>query len=586
MSALHVLYPIKLLRRYYLSDISIPLILTMAIVFLSSVLAEKIFEKGYADGGIVPSHEVSNFNFIAVGDWGCRSGTNLTLNNILYKNPELILGLGDYSYEPTADCWLDLIRPFESKLKIAIGNHDDTSSSLLNQYMNHFGLSKQFYSFDYQNVHFVVMSTEVPFGIGSEQYGFIQQDLSNTSSDPDIEWIIVYIHKPFYHGCLSFTEVCLITPKLREIYHPLFDIYDIDLVLYGHHHSYERTYPLKYNKLDESKPIITDLNMNSYSNPNGSIFVTVGTGGHSLYDLEKRPYFAVAQYDEEYGILDIDVFQSNKTLVGKFYSNEGSIKDRFSITKCHDEFSTKVNANTTTATRDYTNVKEYTRFCPNNNATIVVNNNNMTDLRPAGNYLTLSGSNFTDILNDSSLQLTNFTVSLWFRTSNSNMSILEDNSNDTANRFIAVKTGLGKDSPGHNLNYGIWMTPRGKLSAGFEDINGTDHYVQSPQKYNDSRWHNALVTFDGSLLRLYIDGFQVAENVLPPERAAPDNSSARTLRLGANALYDKHFFIGNIDEVRVWNRALTSIEVTNGYTRGIFNTTGLVVFVPFDVNNS
>ena len=80
---------------------------------------------------------------------------------MLYKNPELILGLGDYSYEPTADCWLELIRPFESKLKIAIGNHDDTSSSLLNQYMNHFGLSKQFYSFDYQNVHFVVMSTEV-----------------------------------------------------------------------------------------------------------------------------------------------------------------------------------------------------------------------------------------------------------------------------------------------------------------------------------------------------------------------------------------------------------------------------------------
>ena len=75
MSALHMLYPSKLLRRYYLSDISIPLMLTMAIVFLSSVLAEKISEKGFADGGIVPSREVSNFNFIAVGDWGCRSGT-------------------------------------------------------------------------------------------------------------------------------------------------------------------------------------------------------------------------------------------------------------------------------------------------------------------------------------------------------------------------------------------------------------------------------------------------------------------------------------------------------------------------------
>jgi hypothetical protein len=166
------------------------------------------------------------------------------------------------------------------------------------------------------------------------------------------------------------------------------------------------------------------------------------------------------------------------------------------------------------------------------------------------------------------------------------MSIPDNSSNNTVNRFIAVKTGLGRDTPGDNLNYGIWMTPRGKLSAGFEDTNGTDYYVQSPHMYNDSRWHNAIVTYDGSQLRLYIDGFQVAENILFREREAPDNSSARTLRLGANALFDKDYFIGNIDEVRVWNRALATTEVTNGYTTGIFNTTGLVIFVPFDVNNS
>jgi hypothetical protein len=584
MSSLNILSPSKLVRRYYSSSFSIPLVSAMLIVIVSLILAERLSEKGYAVDGIVKNREVSNFNFIAVGDWGCRSGTNHTINNILHKDPELILGLGDYSYEPTADCWIELIRQFESKLKIAIGNHEDISPFLLNQYMNHFGLTKQYYSFNYQNVHFVVMSTEVPFGIGSEQYGFIQQDLAKTSSDPDIEWIIVYLHKPFYHGCQFFTEACLITPKIREIYHPLFDTYDIDLVLYGHHHSYERSYPLKYNILNESSPIITDLNMNHYSNPNGSIFATIGTGGYSLYYLEKRPYFAVAQYQNDYGVLDVDVIQSNNTLVGQFYANDGSIIDRFSITKCPDESSTKVNATTTKVNNDYTNSEEYTSFCPDTKSTIVVNNNNMTDLRPAGDYLSLNGSNLTDISNDNSLQLTNFTISLWLRTGN-NMSI-SDNGNNTANKFIAVKTGLGRDTLGDNLNYGIWMTPSGKLRAGFEDANGTDYYVQSPQMYNDSRWHNAVVTYDGSLLRIYIDGFKVAENAFSPERAVPDNSSARTLRLGANALYEKDFFIGDIDEVRVWNRALSGTEITNGYTRGIFNGTGLVVFLPFDDYNS
>ena len=69
-------------------------------------------------------------------------------------------------------------------MKITIGNHDDTSSSLLNQYMNHFGLSKQFYSFDYQNVHFVVMSTELTSSAGSEQYNFVNNDLLKATGRP------------------------------------------------------------------------------------------------------------------------------------------------------------------------------------------------------------------------------------------------------------------------------------------------------------------------------------------------------------------------------------------------------------------
>src|SRR5918994_4436811 len=50
----------------------------------------------------------SDFNFAAAGDWACTSDTTDTVNNIVDKNPELVLGLGDYSYEDSADCWLDI----------------------------------------------------------------------------------------------------------------------------------------------------------------------------------------------------------------------------------------------------------------------------------------------------------------------------------------------------------------------------------------------------------------------------------------------------------------------------------------------
>jgi hypothetical protein len=80
------------------------------LVFDLSVLYESTKEKNlyvvYAS-----SNNLSNFNFVAVGDWDCNHNTNETIHNIIGKNPELVLGLGDYSYKPTADCWLSYVKP-------------------------------------------------------------------------------------------------------------------------------------------------------------------------------------------------------------------------------------------------------------------------------------------------------------------------------------------------------------------------------------------------------------------------------------------------------------------------------------------
>jgi hypothetical protein len=86
-------------------------------------------------------------------------------------------------------------------------------------------------------------------------------------------------------------------------------------------------------------PIVTDRNRNTYTNPEGQIFLTVGTGGASLHSLNgnKAPYTVTAQ-DEVYGFLNVDVTGSNNNvgttmLVGTFYSNDGTVKDKFTITK-------------------------------------------------------------------------------------------------------------------------------------------------------------------------------------------------------------------------------------------------------------
>lgn len=321
--------------------ILVALLFAINIVFLSFSITQIIVvplsnnNNGYKAYG----SSLSDFNFAAAGDWACASSTEDTVDNIVNKNPELVIALGDFSYRDTADCWLETIAPLDEKMKIAIGNHDTEPTSLLEQYMDHFNLTKQFYSFNYQNVHFTVMATGLLRGSeGDEQYEFVNADLASAASDPNIDWIVVSHHNEAYTspwvGVPNGDNVHIGLNRLRDRYHPLFENYGVDLVLQADNHNYQRSYPLKYNNANSSAPIITDANNNTsnYSNPEGQIFVTVGTGGADThFFLAKAPYM-VSQYTG-YGSLNIDVIDNGQTFNATFYSNDGDIRDQFSITK-------------------------------------------------------------------------------------------------------------------------------------------------------------------------------------------------------------------------------------------------------------
>jgi hypothetical protein len=328
----------------------VSLLIIAVMVILSSTIIEGIATENhsvYASPSPPPSPPppsppppstatLSNFNFAAVGDTNCNSITENILEDIQAKAPELVLGLGDYIYnDDSADCWLEIIEPIDNIMKIAIGNHE--IGAILTELMEHYGLTDQYYSFDYQNVHITVMSDYVPDEIGSEQHDFVQNDLAKAAADPNIDWIVVSHHSQKYASTQNYD-----IPDENEwntIYHPLFEQYNVDLVLQGHQHNYQRTYPIQYNSDTPINPIITDRNENTYTNPEGQIYLTVGTGGAALHSLNgnKAPYIITAQ-DEVYGFLNVDITNNNNdgttTLVGTFYSNNGGeMTDQFTITK-------------------------------------------------------------------------------------------------------------------------------------------------------------------------------------------------------------------------------------------------------------
>jgi predicted phosphodiesterase len=284
-----------------------------------------------------------HFNIIAVGDFDCKPETIDTVDNIIRLNPELVIALGDFSYEDTADCWLDIVDPIDEKMKIVIGNHEAESS--LEQYLEHFNLTEQYYSFNYQNVHFLMLSDYVSYEFGSEQYDFVNNDLQDAATDPNIDWIIVSHHTHPYASTSS--SVVPSIPSWARLYHPLFEKYGVDIVLQGHQHNYQRTYPLEYNSDTPEEPIISDNNGRKYYiDPDGQIFATVGTGGATLHYPEGKSFYTDTQY-VGWGLLNIAIINEDvpkvrqqteqgqiTQLIATFYANEGQEKiDEFTIEK-------------------------------------------------------------------------------------------------------------------------------------------------------------------------------------------------------------------------------------------------------------
>jgi hypothetical protein len=83
-----------------------------------------------------------------------------------------------------------------------------------------------------------------------------------------------------------------------------------------------------------------------------------------------------------------------------------------------------------------------------------------------------------------------------------------------------------------------------------------DRAVAGSTALQKGKWAHLASTWDGTTLRLYVNGRQVAKAPLRPSAVR----SGRVLRFGGNAVWPE-WFKGAIDEVRIYNRALSPQEL-------------------------
>jgi len=121
------------------------------------------------------------------------------------------------------------------------------------------------------------------------------------------------------------------------------------------------------------------------------------------------------------------------------------------------------------------------------------------------------------------------------------------------------------------LGWHLWQYPPGGLQAGI--YAGTASapkacYPISPATYNDNKWHLAAVTVDhdgtGSKVDLYVDGVLVKSDYCTFEVLYEPGYAA----IGRDGNVSASYFKGAIDDVRLYDRALSKSEIVDLYKLG------------------
>ena len=90
-------------------------------------------------------------------------------------------------------------------------------------------------------------------------------------------------------------------------------------------------------------------------------------------------------------------------------------------------------------------------------------------------------------------------------------------------------------------------------------------------------WRHLAVTYDGAALKLYVSGTLVGNRSLP----GSIKTSGQPLRIGGNSIWGE-YFKGRIDELRIYNRALTAAQIQADMSTPVTSGggAGLAAFTP------
>lgn len=172
-----------------------------------------------------------------------------------------------------------------------------------------------FWSWDVGPVHVVAIDTFwTDLTEQSPEAAWLATDLAEAADAP---WTVVVFHDPPFSSGANHGS----NEALRAVLAPIFEANGVDLVVNGHDHTYERTWPL-----EGDSPVAT---ASPFVRGAGPVYVVSGGGGAELYEFQDQqpPWSAVRAREHHALIVDANA----TTLVARAVKPDGGVLDTFTI---------------------------------------------------------------------------------------------------------------------------------------------------------------------------------------------------------------------------------------------------------------
>ncbi len=278
----------------------------------------KSFKSGVAKG----SNE--KVTLMLAGDSrGGYAGIQANVDRLAAMNPDFWLFNGDMNEsgkQAEWDSWFGAMAPVTENFVLmpVQGNHEMYANVFYEQFALppepelDADIQEYAWSIDYGRIHIIGMNSNTEETVLSQKE-WLEKDLAAATEDSDTDWILVMFHHPVYSASGKHGS----TLRCKKEWVPIMEKYHVDMVFGGHDHNYERTYPIRNDRISEG---------------DGIVYLVAGGFYSPGYSNGTDWWTVISHHGDKHNYVYIEI--EGNTLQAVSYSGDGNeILDEFTIQK-------------------------------------------------------------------------------------------------------------------------------------------------------------------------------------------------------------------------------------------------------------